>query len=114
MLAMVCVVRTGSMTRTSACIPARRTFSWAIAVSGSRSASRPAKNRIIAGLSDQNNALSMRSSLASCPAMLKNQAARLGVGVERPDRALDLAVGNLAVVARQRSARIDVDHLLGD
>src|SRR5438093_2966020 len=52
MLAMVCVVQIGSMTRTSACSTARRTFSWAVADSGSTDsgsarASRPAISRSI-------------------------------------------------------------------
>src|SRR5262245_57198004 len=45
--------------------------------------------------------------------MLKDQARR-GVLVERPDRALHAAVGNLAIVAREGSVAVDVEDFLGD
>src|SRR5215471_6320080 len=47
MLAMVWVVQIGSITRTSACNTARRTFSCAIADNGRTVATRPTSSRII-------------------------------------------------------------------
>src|SRR5882724_2885668 len=105
MLAMVWVVHIGSMTRTSACITARNTFSCAEAEKGRARAKRPAKIRYII-----HRVCEARRTLVQS----EDQPARLGVRVERPDRAFDLGVGHLGRVAFQRSIGIDVDHLLGD
>src|SRR6266404_1094364 len=56
-------------------------------------------------------------SLSHAPAglatPLENEA-RAGLLVERPDRPGDARVGDLAVVAAERSVAVDIDHLLGD
>src|SRR6185295_8105578 len=112
MLAMVWVVQTGSITRTSACMTARSTFSCATAVSGSSRAARAARTRIIM--------FSPRISTVHTlcdghgPFILENESARFCISVERPDRPFDLGVGDLGRVALQRAAGINVDHLLGD
>src|SRR3546814_20521293 len=53
------------------------------------------------------------SSMWTGAACLVDQPFRLRVRVERPDRAADLGVGQLGLVARQRRVRLHVDHLLG-
>src|SRR6267154_4327638 len=105
MLAIVWVVQIGSMTRTSACMTARSTFSWADAEKGRARAKRPAKIRYIIHRVCEARRVLVQS---------EDQAARFGVRVERPDRALDLGVRHLCRVAFQRAAGIDIDYLLGD
>src|SRR5438045_953578 len=104
MLAMVWVVQIGSMTRTSACNTARNTLSWAAAESGRRRTNRPARIRYIIW-----RVCEARRELVQS----EDQAARLGILVERPDRALDLGVGHFGRIALQRPVGIDIDHLFG-
>src|SRR3569833_4150096 len=111
MLAIVWVVQTGSITRTSACITARSTFSCADAVSGSSSAARTARTRTIIAIPTNRGALPMR---LRCGYALENEAPGFRILVEWPDRTLDLGVGDLRRIALQWAVGIDVDHLLRD
>src|SRR5258707_11775278 len=109
MLAMVWVVHIGSITRTSACMTARSTFSCGIAENGKATARRPARSRrIMRSPRSKTRAQRMRRAAIA----LENESARFCVRIERPDRPFYLGIGHLGRITLQRSVGIDVDHLL--